>query len=295
MTSTTSAAGRRIEKIWLDRKAKVLLDRSTTQVGAPTAWAAGLTGTGTKVAVLDTGADALHPDLAGRIVGSEDFTYSAGGALSDLHGHGTHTASTVGGSGAASEGSRRGVAPGTDLLIGKALDDQGFGSESGIIAGMEWAVAQSADVVSMSLGLDGPTGQCDDPIAASAEALSASSNSLFVIAAGNNGPTQDTVSSPGCAKSVLTVGAIDRTDAAAPFSSRGPAMVTHAVKPEISAPGVGIIAARSGGRGSDAYVAMSGTSMATSPWPRGTGVRQPVEAVRAVLVRWCRSTGRQSA
>ncbi|GAB3886459.1 S8 family peptidase [Terrabacter terrigena] len=262
-TSRSSAAGARLQKLWLDGKVRKSLDQSTKQVNAPQAWALGLTGTGTKVAVLDTGADAQHPDLAGRITGSQDFTDSPGGALSDVDGHGTHTASTVGGSGAASGGARKGVAPDTDLLIGKVLDDYGSGSYSQIVAGMEWAVAQHADVVSMSLGAPGDPGQCDDPIATAAQDLSTSSTSLFVIAAGNSGPGNNTVSTPACAPASLAVGAVDRDDATAYFSSRGPVANTHVLKPEIAAPGVGISAARSGGRGDDAYIGMSGTSMAT--------------------------------
>ena len=154
-TDPSTAAGAKIEKIWLDAKAYATLDQSTKQVGADLAWASGLKGSGTKVAVLDTGADAEHPDLQGRILASKDFTGSAGGALSDVHGHGTHTASTVGGSGAASAGLEKGVAPETQLLIGKVLGDSGGGSDSMIIGGMEWAVGQGADVVSMSLGSNG--------------------------------------------------------------------------------------------------------------------------------------------
>lgn len=263
VTSTSTAAGAKVKKVWLDRKVSATLDRSTTQVGATTAWAAGLTGTGTTVAVLDSGADGKHPDLQGRIVDSKDFTGLAGGALPDVHGHGTHTASTAGGSGAASGGAKRGVAPETGLVIGKVLDDSGFGAESWIIAGMEWASSEGADVISMSLGSTGLAGDCTDPLAASAQDLATSTNSLFVIAAGNSGSAPDTVSSPGCAKDVLTVGAVDRDDNAATFSSRGPAAYTDTIKPEISAPGVGISAARSGGTGDSAYVGMSGTSMAT--------------------------------
>ena len=262
-TNRSSAPGSAVQKLWLDRKLTATLDRSTAQVNAPQAWNNGLTGTGTKVAVLDTGADAGHPDLARRIVGSQDFTGSNGGALDDRHGHGTHTASTVGGSGAASDGAKRGVAPGAQLLIGKVLGDYGGGSESGIIAGMEWAVGQGADVVSMSLGSPGNPGDCTDPIASAAQSLSTTSNALFVIAAGNTGPANNTVTSPSCAPAALTVGAVDRSDVPAVFSSRGPVANTHILKPEIAAPGVGISAARAGGRGADAYVSMSGTSMAT--------------------------------
>ena len=262
-TDPSTAAGAKIEKIWLDGKAYATLDQSTKQVNADRAWAEGLKGGGTTVAVLDTGADGEHPDLQGRIVASKDFTGSTGGALSDVHGHGTHTASTVGGSGAASDGAKKGVAPETQLLIGKVLGDNGGGSDSMIIGGMEWAVAQGADVVSMSLGSNGAPAACNDPMSSAAQELATTSSSLFVIAAGNKGSANNTVSAPGCAPAVLTVGAVDREDVPAWFSSRGPTAVDHNLKPEISAPGVGISAARSGGRGDNAYAAMSGTSMAT--------------------------------
>ncbi|MFD3533634.1 S8 family serine peptidase [Streptomyces sp. NPDC058664] len=250
-----------IKKLWLDRKVEATLERSTAQVHAPEAWAAGYDGTGTKVAVLDTGADTRHPDLKGRIVASENFTDSD--TSEDRGGHGTHTLSTVGGSGAASGGKKKGVAPGAQLLNGKVLNDSGSGATSWIIAGMEWAVAQGADVVSMSLGNPSET-DCDDPMSAAAEQLAQSEGTLFVVAAGNSGPSLNSVSSPGCAPGVLTVGATDRDDSTAYFSSRGPvANEAHTLKPEIAAPGVGISAAAAGGRGLYAYQAMSGTSMAT--------------------------------
>lgn len=261
LTNPRSRSAGSIEKLWLDRKVEATIDQSTAQVNAPDAWSAGFDGDGATVAILDTGADAEHPDLQGRIIAGEDFTES--GSWNDGNGHGTHVASTVGGSGQASDGTKKGVAPGADLLIGKVLSDWGDGSTSGIVAGMEWAVAQGADVVSMSLGSTGPVDGCIDPMAMAAQALSESSDSLFVIAAGNNGPGNNTVSTPGCAPAVLTVGAVDRDDSTAIFSSRGPVLDTHVLKPEISAPGVGISAAAAGGRGIFAYQSMSGTSMAT--------------------------------
>ncbi|MFD8982861.1 S8 family serine peptidase, partial [Streptomyces sp. NPDC059564] len=256
--SRSRAAGG-LKKLWLDGKVQASLERSTKQVNATAAWAAGFDGTGTKVAVLDTGTDLDHPDLKGRVDESKNFTDSDTDA--DRQGHGTHTISTVGGSGAESGGAKKGVAPGARLLSGKVLGDQGYGLDSWIIAGMEWAVAAKADVVSMSLGDPSQTA-CDDPLAAAAERLS-QQGPLFVIAAGNSGPGNNTVSSPGCAPSVLTVGAVDRDDTTAVFSSRGPAGLQHTLKPEIAAPGVGISAANMGGRGVYAYQSMSGTSMAT--------------------------------
>ncbi|MFE4419082.1 S8 family serine peptidase [Streptomyces sp. NPDC056817] len=260
VTNTRSRSASGLKKIWLDRKVQATLDRSTKQIGADLAWAAGYTGKGTKVAVLDTGADAEHPDLKGRIAASENFTDSS--STDDRQGHGTHTISTVGGSGAASDGKKKGVAPDAELLNGKVLNDGGYGAESWIIAGMQWAVDQKADVVSMSLGSPEPT-DCTDPMSVAAEKLAQSKDTLFVVAAGNSGPTLNTVSSPGCAPSVLTVGAVDRDDSTAWFSSLGPVVGAHTLKPEIAAPGVGISAAAAGGRGIYAYQSMSGTSMAT--------------------------------
>ncbi|MEV0526251.1 S8 family serine peptidase [Streptomyces sp. NPDC050439] len=261
ITSPKSRAASDLKKLWLDAKVKATLDRSTKQVHAPEAWAAGYDGKGTKVAVLDTGADAEHPDLKGRIGAVKNFTESPDNE--DRQGHGTHTTSTVGGSGAASGGKKKGVAPGTELLHGKVLDDSGSGATSWIIAGMQWAVDEKADVVSMSLGNPART-DCTDPMSTATEELAQSSkDTLFVLAAGNTGPSLNSVSSPGCAPSVLTVGAVDRDDSTAPFSSRGPAYGSHTLKPEIAAPGVDISAAAAGGRGVYAYRSMSGTSMAT--------------------------------
>ncbi|MFE5374722.1 S8 family serine peptidase [Streptomyces mirabilis] len=252
-------------RISLDGKVKAMLDRSTAQINAPTAWKAGYEGQGVKVAILDSGVDATHPDLAGRIAEAKDF--SGSGSTVDHFGHGTHVASIVGGTGAASGGTRRGVAPKADLLIGKVLGDNGSGLESGIIDGMEWAAGEHAKVVNMSLGADEQT-DGTDPLSQAVDNLTASTGTLFVVAAGNSGPGQYTVGTPGAAESALTVGAVDRDDSLAPFSSRGPRFGDGAVKPDVTAPGVGIVAARAAGTTlgdpiDDNYVSLSGTSMAT--------------------------------
>src|SRR3569833_3902108 len=144
----TSQAG--VRHIWRDRTVRVrALDHNLDQIGAPAAWTAGATGKGVKVAVLDTGVDATHPDLKGRIAEQKNFSEAADTV--DRFGHGTHVAAAIAGTGAAANGERRGVSPDADLLIGKVLGDDGYGEESGIIAGMEWAAA-NAPIVSMSLG-----------------------------------------------------------------------------------------------------------------------------------------------
>ncbi|WP_406270864.1 S8 family peptidase [Actinacidiphila glaucinigra] len=252
-------------RVSLDGKVKAVLDRSTAQINAPAAWKAGYEGQGVKVAVLDTGVDANHPDLAGRIAEARNFSDSVN--TDDHFGHGTHVASTVGGTGAASSGTRRGVAPKADLLVGKVLGDDGSGSESQVIDGMEWAAGEHAKVVNMSLGADMQT-DGTDPMSQAVNTLTASTDTLFVIAAGNAGPGPSTVGSPGAADAALTVGAVDRDDSLASFSSRGPRYSDGAVKPDVTAPGVGIVAARAAGTTMgdpvDAnYVAASGTSMAT--------------------------------
>ncbi|MFJ7496857.1 S8 family serine peptidase [Streptomyces sp. NPDC097727] len=251
-----------IGKLWLDGRVKASLSESVPQVGAPQAWAKGFDGSGTKVAVLDTGIDPTHPDVKDRIVGTKSFI--PGEEVTDGHGHGTHVASTIGGSGAAAGGAMKGVAPGAGLLVGKVLANGGYGSESGVVEGMEWAKAQGADVVSMSLGSQsGDDG--NSPEAQAVNALSANGGPLFVIAAGNS-YSPGTVGSPGSAASALTVAAVDKTDKRAEFSSQGPLLNSYALKPDISAPGVAISAAASQavpGWTGGMYRSMSGTSMAT--------------------------------
>ncbi|MFI0728491.1 S8 family peptidase [Streptomyces sp. NPDC021225] len=259
--STSDLRKRGVERIWLDGKVKVDLADSVPQIGAPDAWKAGFDGKNVTVAVLDTGVDATHPDLKGRISQSKDFT--GGTDAVDHFGHGTHVAATVGGSGAGN--GAKGVAPGADLVVGKVLGDDGSGTFSSIISGMEWAARNGADVISMSLGSDTPDNG-SNPMSAAADELSEETGSLFVVAAGNSG--RRTIGSPASSSAALTVGAVDKADALAPFSTRGPRSGDYAVKPEISAPGVNILAARAAGTSmgtpaGDLYTSASGTSMAT--------------------------------
>ncbi|WP_306316829.1 MULTISPECIES: S8 family serine peptidase [unclassified Streptomyces] len=250
-----------IGKVWLDGRVEGDMEQSNAQIGSPKAWEAGLTGKGVKVAVLDTGYDPAHPDLASRVTESKSFI--EGQQVADRNGHGTHVSSTVGGSGAASDGKEKGVAPDATLAVGKVLGDDGYGSESQIIAGMEWAAKDiKAKVVSMSLGSDtGSDGT--DPMAQAVDSLSAETGALFVVAAGN-AYSPGTIGSPGAADAALTIGAVDASDKRASFSSQGPRLGDDALKPDLSAPGVDILAARSSlVDGTGSYTTMSGTSMAT--------------------------------
>ncbi|MBD0738633.1 S8 family peptidase [Streptomyces sp. CBMA29] len=255
-----------VPKIWLDGRVKAAAD-SMDQIGAPPLWKAGYEGAGVKVAVLDTGVDQTHPDLKGRVAKAEDFTGSPTGT-GDHFGHGTHVASIVGGTGAASGGARKGVAKAANLLVGKVLGDDGYGYDSQVIAGMQWAADQGAKVVNMSLGADDES-DGTDPMSLALNEISEASGTLFVVAAGNNGQNgQQTVGIPGVADDALTVGAVDGQDALANFSSRGPRYGDGAVKPDVTAPGVDIVAARASGTTlgdpvDPYYVSLSGTSMAT--------------------------------
>ncbi|WP_229907663.1 S8 family serine peptidase [Amycolatopsis oliviviridis] len=253
-----------ISQVRLDRKVRVALDKSTAQVGAPSAWKSGWTGKGTTVAVIDTGIDEKHPDLAGKTISSADF--SGEGDVVDRHGHGTHCASIIAGTGAASGGRYKGVAPDANLMVAKVFDASGEGDTAQVMAAIDWAVAQGAKILSLSLGAGVTDGA--DPLSEQIDTYSAKSGTLFVVAAGNSGPGDRTVTTPGAATSALTVGAVDRDNKLAWFSSRGPRLRDASVKPEITAPGVGIVAARAaeGSMGEpvdDNYTAASGTSMAT--------------------------------
>ncbi|ADB35176.1 peptidase S8 and S53 subtilisin kexin sedolisin [Kribbella flavida DSM 17836] len=254
-----STAG--IAKVWLDGKRTLRLDHSVPQIGAPAAWAAGATGRGVKVAVLDSGVDATHPDFAGRL---QAANFSPEGP-EDANGHATHVASIVAGSGAASNGRYKGVAPDAELLSGKVCVADGC-ADSWILAGMDWAVQQGAKVVNISLGGYDAPGL--DPLEQAVNTLTARSGALFVVAAGNSGPSERTIDSPGSAAAALTVGAVDRDDQLADFSSRGPTVDDGAPKPDLTAPGVDIVAAKAAGSqigepvGTE-YLRLSGTSMAT--------------------------------
>jgi subtilisin family serine protease len=265
----TSSLSEPIQKIWLDGLLRPSLDQSVAQMGAPAAWELGYEGDGVVVAVLDTGVDDTHLDLIDSVVASRNFTVDSD---FDEVGHGTHVASIIAGSGAAEGARYRGVAPGVQLLSGKVCEGLRC-PESSIIAGMQWAVMEEgARVVNMSIGGDDLPGL--DPMEEAVNTLSAEYGALFVIAAGNSGPGAQSINTPGSADAALTVGAVYRDERLAEFSSRGLRIGDFAIKPDLTAPGVDIVAARAAGTElgtpvGEEYVAVSGTSMAT---PHAAGV-----------------------
>lgn len=258
-------------KLWLDGIEKSTLDVSVPMIGAPEVWKAGYDGTGVKVAVLDTGIDDTHPDLAGKVVARHNFVPDQETGL-DLTGHGTHVASTIAGSGAASGGRYKGVAPGASLMDGKVcwnVHGQGACSDSAILAGMQWAASSGAKVVNLSLG--GPDELGLDPLEQAINDLSAEYGTLFVCAAGNWGGSTVQVASPSTADAALSVANFDKSGALNWSSLHGPRIGDYGVKPDIGAPGTDITAARSPSAvdlPEGQYVTMTGTSMAT---PHVTG------------------------
>ncbi|WP_349427174.1 S8 family serine peptidase [Microbacterium sp. LWS13-1.2] len=251
-----------IEAIHLDGKVRSTLDSSVPYIDAPAAWAQGYTGEGVTVAVLDTGIDDTHPDLQGHILDGSTSFVPGEEVASDPNGHGTHVASTIAGTGAASDGTHRGVADGADLLIGKVLGADGYGQDSWIIEAMEWA-GQNAPIVSMSLGSQSPS-DGKDLMAESLNQIAEETGALFVVAAGNAG-SPESIGAPGSAEQAFTVGSVDDPSGdLSYFTSQGPLSRSGALKPNVTGPGSEVTAARSadsGGEGS--YITMSGTSMAT--------------------------------
>ncbi len=135
------------------------------------------------------------------IAATADFT---GQGPSDGNGHGTHCAAIAAGSGAASNGTYRGVAPEALLYTAKVLRNDGQGMMSDVMAGIEWATEQGVQVISLSLG---GSGSCDGTDALCEMCDAAVEAGIVVcVAAGNDGPRSYTVGSPGCARQVITIG-----------------------------------------------------------------------------------------
>ncbi|OQY48047.1 MAG: hypothetical protein B6242_03380, partial [Anaerolineaceae bacterium 4572_78] len=217
-----------INYIWADMPVKACLDVSVPKIAVPKIWNMGLQGEDVRLAIVDSGIDPNHPDFVGRI-------------------------------------KYRGVAPKASLYIAKVLDEDGNGTMSSVMEGIEWVANQGVQVINFSLAGLGPSDGSD--------ALSTISNTVVkekgivvIVAAGNDGSGEKTIGSPGAAEFVITVGASDDNDNVPSFSSRGPTEDGR-IKPDIVLPGDGIIAAQAEGatRGvpvSEGYMSLDGTSQA---------------------------------
>nr|AHB86037.1 Pwb3 [uncultured bacterium] len=212
-----------------------------------------LTGSGMKVAVLDTGMDLLHPDFAGRSIVSQSFV--PGEDVQDGQGHGTHCIGTACGFKDLND-RRYGVAYEATIYVGKVLNNAGSGNGGWILAGMEWAIVNGCQVISMSLGNTNPM-----PSTAyeTVGRRALQNGCLIVAAAGNNGRTGGTVGQPANSQSIMAVAAIDSCLKVADFSAKS-GILTGA-KVDIAAPGVKVYSSVPMDQGR--YDAFNGTSMAT--------------------------------
>jgi subtilisin family serine protease len=214
-------------------------------IGAGIVHDSGNTGSGVRVAILDTGIDKTHSDLNDNCIGGHDFVNDDSDPMDD-NGHGTHCAGIV----AAKDNGEGvvGVAPEAHLYAVKVLDSGGSGSVSNVIAGIEWSVTNDMQVLSMSFG----GGDSESMEAACDAAYTA--GIVVVASAGNNGNPPgrgDNVGYPARYDSVIAVAATDSNDIRARWSSTGPDV-------ELAAPGVGIYSTYLDG----GYATKSGTSMA---------------------------------
>ena len=251
----------------------ILLQDSVPLINADDVWGLqdgngnNITGVNITVAVIDTGVDYSHSDLGGcfgsgcRVKGGWDFAYNDFDPM-DVVGHGTHVAGIVG-----ANGSIKGVAPDVEFLAYKVLDDLGGGTPAITMLGIENATNSGVDIITMSLG-GWPERHPDDPLAKAVD-IAVESGVVFVVSAGNCGPTGsqmqcpygigdwDTVVNPALARKALTIGASYKTDGVTGFSSRGPTPI-GTLKPDVVAPGAYINSTCS--RGGE-YCEKSGTSM----------------------------------
>lgn len=224
-----------------------------------------LDGAGVTIAVLDSGVDAGHPDLAARVIEFEDFVNNQLAPPYDDNGHGTHVTGIVAGDGGESGGLYRGVAPGAAIVAVKVLNSTLEGVTATVLSGIDWVIKNRSalGIRMIVLSMQTAAGGCSD----GTDALSVAINNattlglLVVVAAGNRGSGMCSIGSPAAASSALTVGAMADTGEGgfhlAPFSSRGPTLDGR-IKPDVVAPGVGITSTKlvSG------YEPRSGTSMA---------------------------------
>ena len=267
------------------------------QVHAGLADLPGFTGAGVGIAIIDSGIWAQHRSLAGRVVAAVDFVGdSRARASEDSYGHGTHVAAIAAGNSPYPQDSTfqtpfRGVAPGANLISLRVLGADGTGLSSSVIDAIDWAIRNrgryNIRVINLSLGHPPDEPYTFDPMCEAVE-RAVHAGIVVVAAAGNRGKNAEgqsvygTIDSPGNDPYVITVGALNTKgtvarsdDELASYSSKGPTM-DGIIKPDLAAPGNKIVSAEAAGgsliadnptlhaagSGIDAYMTMSGTSMA---------------------------------
>lgn len=241
-------------------------------------------GTGVTVALLDTGVS-QSGDLGNRVLARVDLTPDHDGF--DRYGHGTHLSGIIAGTGAASGGQWRGVAPGANLVSVKVAGSDGSTDVSVVIAGLQWVVSNRATynirILNLAFGTDSKQSYSVDPLDYAVE-QAWFSGILVVASAGNRGPDGGTVNKPGDDPFVLTVGAADNhgtpdrsSTTVAPFSSWG--SPGGFMKPDVVAPGITIVSIRDSGSTID--VAYPDARMGDSYF-KGTGTSQAAAIVSGV-------------
>ncbi len=250
----------------------VPVEPNVDAVGAPALWDLGRTGQGAVVAVMDTGVDASHPDLAGSWRGGTNSWYDPNGehptVPTDVSGHGTATTGVIVGGSAG--GTSLGVAPGAKWIGVKIFNDRGLASTSAIHKGFQWLLdpdgdpdtADAPDVVNNSW--TGAAAGCGLDFQPDLRNLR-TAGILPVFSAGNYGSTPGTVLSPANLPEAVPVGSVDQAGVVDPSSSRGPSTCDQRVVPRVVAPGVGVHTTDLYG----GYLDASGTSVAA---PAVTGV-----------------------
>ena len=283
------AAQPEVERVSLDSTVKLppvtpaaasISEWNIDAIHAPLLWISGYTGQGIVVATMDTGVDALHPDLSTSWRGGTNSWYDPNGEHQtpfDADGHGTGTMGVmVGGS---AGGTNIGVAPGAQWIAVKIFNDAGEGSLSAIHQGFDWLLDpdgnpttdDAPDVVNGSWGLvDYFVNQCVEEFEVDIQALKAAGIAV-VFSAGNNGSSGSSSISPANYADSFSAGAVDEAFTIAPFSSRGPSACDGSIFPEVVAPGVNIKTAdlTFGGIFPNSYVHVSGTSF-SAPHVAGT-------------------------
>jgi serine protease AprX len=239
------------------------VDRSEwafTMTGVRQLNSAGLDGTGVTVCLVDSGIDMLHPDFSHlHLLAWRDLVNFRPDPYDD-RGHGTAMAGLI-----AADGSIRGVAPGVNMIVVKALNSIGLGSPQNVADGISFCLnpwgngTRSADIISLSLGSG--SNNFFDVTVYNAVAYAASRGVFVVVAAGND-PLADDVSTAAQVPLAIAVGAVDSTGTRAPFSEIGASLnrTNPNLKPEITAPGVQLVSTSPGAH----YVTVTGTSPATA-------------------------------